>query len=247
MSARLPDAEPAGDGEPGYPVFASETLSDRVVDFLMGRIVSGHIRQGDRINEAEIARKLGISRNPVREAVKRLEERGLLVASPRRGHFVRSFSRKDIYDLFSFRTALETFALRQGLPRMGEAEIESLATCVRDMEAAAAAGDEAQMTTLDVRFHHRICELSRNGHTLHAFQSIMGEVQMLIAFADAGFESLHAAAIDHWPVVEALRGRDPDRAADALAEHIRDAWSRIALEYPPEDLRGGMRGGSERA
>jgi hypothetical protein len=48
-------------------------------------------------------------------------------------------------------------------------------------------------------------------------------------------------------VVEALRGRDPDRAADALAEHIRDAWSRIALEYPPEDLRGGMRGGSERA
>lgn len=218
-------------GEPEYPMVGTAMLSDQVADFLMGQIVSGNIRQGDRINEAELARRLGISRNPIREAVNRLEERGLLIAIPRRGHFVRSFSRKDIDDLLSFRTAIESFALQQGLAEMNEADIAGLAELVGEMENAAAAGDEARLTALDLSFHRRICELSGNGHTLHAFTSIQGEVQMLIAFVDYGFTSLHAAAADHWPIVEALGTRNTARATEALQEHIRDAWSRIAQEY----------------
>jgi DNA-binding GntR family transcriptional regulator len=226
----------------GVPLIGTSVLSGQVTDFLMGQIVNGNIRQGDRINEAELARRLGISRNPIREAVNRLEERGLLIAIPRRGHFVRSFSRKDIDDLFSFRSALESFALRQGLPGMDDRDLDALAGLVDEMESAAAAGDEARLTALDVSFHRRICELSGNGHTLHAFTTIEGEVQMLIAFVDYGFTSLHAAAADHWPVVEALRSRDPERAAGALQEHIRDAWSRIALDYPEPEQHAHTQG-----
>ena len=207
-------------------------LSQQVVDILMGELVAGRIRQGDRINEAELARRFGISRNPVREAVKRLEERGLLISSPRRGTFVRRFSRHDIDDIFSFRVALETFALRQALPGIDDAALETLAELTLRMEAAADAGDEARLTALDLAFHRRICELSGNGQTLRAFASIQGEVQMLIALVDYGYDSLQAAAADHWPVVEALRGRDPARAEAAVEDHIRDAWSRIAREYP---------------
>lgn len=217
------------------PVLSTQMLSQQVVDFLMGELVAGRIRQGDRINEAELARRLGISRNPIREAVKRLEERGLLISAPRRGTFVRRFSRRDIDDIFSFRVALEAFALQQALPGIGEADLEGLAELIAGMEAAADAGDEARLTALDLAFHHRICALSGNGQTLRAFASIQGEVQMLIALVDYGYESLHAAAADHWPVVEALRGRDPQRAEAALVEHIRDAWSRIAREYPEEE------------
>jgi len=233
------------DQETDLPLIGTQALSNQVTDFLMGQIVSGNIRQGDRINEAELARRLGISRNPIREAVNRLEERGLLIASPRRGHFVRSFSRKDIDDLFAFRSTLESFALQQGLPGMDAQDLDGLAGLVDEMEAAATAGDEARVTALDVSFHRRICELSGNGHTLHAFNGIEGEVQMLIAFVDYGYTSLHAAAVDHWPVVEALRSRDPARATEALQEHIRDAWSRIARDYPEPGQNDHTQGRTE--
>lgn len=227
-----------GSGKPGDgQVLSSTMLSEQVVDFLMGELVSGRLGPGDRINEAELARRLGISRNPIREAVKRLEERGLLVSVPRRGTYVRSFSRTDLDEIFSFRVMLECFALRQAFEHIGEAEVAELAARVTEMEAAAQAHDEARLTSLDLAFHARICEMSRNGQTVRAFTAIQGEVQMLIALVDYGFPSLVDAATDHWPIVNAIESQDPARAEAALAEHIRDAWSRIARDYPTPEPR----------
>lgn len=219
------------------PLLGTTMLSEQVVGFLMGELVSARLGPGDRINEAELARRLGISRNPIREAVKRLEERGLLVSVPRRGTFVRTFSRADLDEIYSFRVMLECFALRQALEHIGEAEVAELAAIVTEMEAAAHADDEAHLISLDLAFHARICRLSRNGQTVRAFTAIQGEVQMLIALVNYGFGSLADAAADHWPIVRALQGNDPARAEAALAEHIRDAWSRIARNYPPEEPR----------
>ena len=238
--ARLSPAQTGADAP--EPVITTHMLSDQVVDFLMRELVSGRIRQGDRINEAELARRLGISRNPIREAVKRLEERGLLVSVPRRGTFVRSFSRRDIDDLFSFRIAIESFALEQALGQLTTPLIDDLAGFVTEMEEAAEDGDEARLTALDIAFHHRLCELSGNRQTLHAFSQIQSEVQMLIALVDYGYDTLTAAAADHWPVVEALRKGEPAGAQTALTEHIRDAWSRIAREYDRAELEDNRTG-----
>ena len=104
----------------------SRMLSDQVAEHLFRELVSGRLRGGQRINEAELARTLGISRNPIREAIRKLEERGLLVSSPRRGTFVRSFTKQDIEDVFSFRTMVEDFAVRQALTRITPADVEGL-------------------------------------------------------------------------------------------------------------------------
>lgn len=213
-------------------------LSDQVESYLQSELVAGRLKQGHRINEAELARHLGISRNPIREAIRRMEERGLLVSAPRRGTFVRSFEPKDIDDIFSFRCVVEAFAIEQGLPRMTDEDIEAQAAIVCDMEKAAADGDEASLVAHDVAFHHRLCALSDNGQTLHAFLNIQSEVQIFITLVEHRFESLHAAAIDHWPIVEALRTRDIAKSTEAIHTHIKDAWRRIADGYGSPELPG---------
>jgi DNA-binding GntR family transcriptional regulator len=228
-------------GEPDFSgaKIDNRMLSDQVATFLFHELISGRLQPGHRINEAELARQLGISRNPIREAVRRLEERGLLVSAPRRGTFVRSFSRSDIDDIFSFRIVVEGFAIEQALPRMSDSDLDRVASFVDAMVAAADAGNEVALVENDLAFHLEICKLSANRQTLRAFVEIQAEVQMLITMAEQRFESLHAAAVDHWPVVEALRTRDIAKALDAIRFHINDSWRRLVVEFDRPDAPSG--------
>ena len=94
------------------------SLVDQVENFLFKQLVAGRLQQGERINEAELARILGISRNPIREAVRKLEERGLLISIPHKGNVVRHFELDDVNDIFTFRICIESAAIRAALPRM---------------------------------------------------------------------------------------------------------------------------------
>ena len=212
-------------------------LSDQVSTLLVRELIFGRLQPGQRINEAELARQLGISRNPIREAIRRLEERGLLVAVPRKGTFVRTFLHSDIDEIFSFRVVVERFAMEQALPQMTDADIDRIAGFVDAMVAAANANDEIALVENDLAFHLEICRLSKNRQTLHAFTNIQAEVQMLITMAERQFESQMAAAVDHWPVVEALRTRNPEKAMDAISDHIRDSWRHLLEAYDREKTR----------
>ncbi|RUZ79712.1 GntR family transcriptional regulator [Mesorhizobium sp. M7A.F.Ca.US.006.01.1.1] len=212
-------------------------LSDQVSTLLVRELIFGRLQPGQRINEAELARQLGISRNPIREAIRRLEERGLLVAVPRKGTFVRTFLHSDIDEIFSFRIVVERFAMEQALPQMTDPDIERIAGFVDAMVAAANANDEIALVENDLAFHLEICRLSKNRQTLHAFTNIQAEVQMLITMAERQFESQMAAAVDHWPIVEALRTRNPQKAMDAIRDHIRDSWRHLLEAYDREKPR----------
>lgn len=213
------------------PVVESKSLSEQVTEYLYKLLVSGQLKGGQRVNEAELARTLGISRNPIREAIRKLEERGLLISSPRRGTFVRSFSESDIQDIFSFRLALEEFAVRQAFPYLTDEDIEGLAEIVGQMEAAAKTGREMELVERDIAFHQRICELSRNTQTIRAFSNIYAEIQISISLVEHRFESLEDAAVDHWPIVEAFRTKDEQTIIEALRFHIGDSWKKIKEAY----------------
>jgi DNA-binding GntR family transcriptional regulator len=206
-------------------------LSDQVVALLYRELVSGRLRQGHQINEAQLARELGISRNPIREAVRRLEERGLLVSTPRRGTAVRTFTKGDIDDIFSLRVGLESFAIQQALPRMTPADHAGISSIVQAMVAAAAANNEMDLIENDIAFHRRLAELSGNRQTVRAFDNINGEMRLLIALIERHFESLHDAAIDHIPIVNALATGDVDLAVAAMREHIEESWQLTSASY----------------
>lgn len=212
------------------------SLADQVRDYLLEGLTSGRLRPGDRINEAELARMLGISRNPIREAISGLAQRGFLVAAPRRGHFMRVFTPDDVNDVFSFRICVETFAVRQAMAQMTRSDVAELIDLVDQMIAAARAERLSELRQADMALHRRICELSGNRQTLRAHAGIDTEVQMLVAFVDLDQETPMAAALSHEPIIEAIAARDVERAARAIEQHSRQTWARVLALYEDSGL-----------
>lgn len=197
-----------------------DSLAVRVRAYLLTEVTSGRLRPGERINEAELARRLGISRNPIREAISGLVQKGFLVAKPRRGAELRTFTRQDVEDIFSFRTCVEQFALGQAMDVMTTNERAEFPALVDKMLQAAARNDVAEVQSLDMLFHRNICLFSRNRITLRAFETIDTEVRMLIASVDLDMEPLEQSATSHRPMAEAIHAGDAPRALDALGQHI---------------------------
>ena len=207
--------------------FDTLSLSEHVRNFLLKEMTSGRLKPGGRINEAELARKLGISRNPIREAISGLAQRGYLVSSPRRGHRMRVLTAEDIDDVFSFRICVESFAIEQGVPRMTKRDLVGLRSIQDRMFQASADSNVTGMREADVALHRTICELSGNRHTLRAHEAIDTEVQILIACVDLELESLAFTAAAHLPIVEALEARDASRAVAAMQHHLKTTWADV--------------------
>ena len=208
-----------------------QSLSEQVTEFLYRELVQGRLRQGDRINEVMLARNLGISRNPVREGLKRLEERGFLVTVPHRGTFVRRFTLDDVDDVFEFRKAVETFALELALPRMTAGDLRRLEAAVDKMLAAVENDDPLGLVENDMLFHQCLVEIGGNRRAQRSFADLFSEVRMLIALVDHTFDTMHDAAADHLPILEALRSGDLNRSIGALHEHLNDAHQRLHLVF----------------
>jgi len=225
-------------GRPAAPrLIETPSLSDQVRNILLEALTSGLLRPGDRINEAELARVLGISRNPIREAVSGLAQRGFLVSAPRRGHFLRHFTQQDVDDVFSFRICVESFAIRQGVPLMTQNDHKDLRGIVDRMIVAAQARRLSDLRQEDISLHRRICQLSRNRQTLRAHEGIDTEVQMLIAFVDLDHETPMETALAHLPIVEAMATGDIGRSVEAMENHLRATWKHVLQVYEQAGLR----------
>lgn len=219
-----------------------QSLSDQVRVLLLEQLTSGTLRPGDRINEAEVARALGISRNPVREAISGLAQRGYLVAVTGRGHFLRRFSPEDLDDVFSFRICVETFALRQAIPRLTETDIAGLRGILAEMLAAARQSRVAELHRTDMLLHRRLCELSGNRQTLRAHAGIDTELQMLIASVELEREAPMETALAHVPIVDAIAARDADRAIAATRHHLETTWTNVMTLYRRMGATEGVQG-----
>ena len=231
-----PGATPSHDRGAARFIADTVTLSDQVRNLLLEEMTTGRLHPGDRINEAELARRLGISRNPIREAVSGLAERGYLLSLPRRGHRVRMLTVGDVNDVFSFRTCVETFAIRQAMPRMTPADVADIEAMLARMIAAAEDGRVGEVRQGDLAFHRRLCELSDNRQTLRAHENIETEVLMLIACVDLEHESLMRSALIHVPIVEALRSGDVDATVAAMERHIAATWNAVLKIYAEAKL-----------
>ncbi len=214
---------------PQTPLAEVGNLSDRVRAYLLAQLTAGELAPGERINEAELARRLGISRNPVREAVAGLVRQGFLVARPRRGAFLRTFSRKDVDDIFSFRIAVETFALRQAFALDDPGFGLRMKIIAGDMLDAALAEDIGRMHELDIAFHRAICIASDNRSALRAHEAMDASVRMMIATVNLREDPLEPLAREHLALAEAIQRRELDRAEGLLAAHIRRSRTNVVL------------------
>lgn len=215
-------------------------LHDAVLVQLMAAIRSGQLKQGDRLLEVEIANRLGLSRGIVREAIRRLEQEGLVVSSPHRGSFVARLSPADVAEIYSVRCALEALAVELAMPRMTDEVLEDLTQIASAMVEAAERDDRGERVRLDLLFHERICLLS--GHRyLHKLWSGLTLRRWLVYFDPARRPDpdLVGRSRAHFELIDLLRQRQIDAAIAWTRQHVlsrADAAleSLSATDSPPQ-------------
>jgi len=198
----------------------SPTLVDRVTDDLFQRIVSGSLEPGERLTEEGVAAGLGVSRTPVREAVKRLAEMGLLVVRPRSGLEVVAVSEKDVREVTDLRRELEAFALRLAMARLTAADVRKLEQIQAGCEKLLDAGHRLAVFREDSRLHLAIAGMSGNRHLADMLRRLDAKVQLCRMFMCLDDGKVAVDVRFHRRILAAMKREDAARAEALLREHI---------------------------
>jgi DNA-binding GntR family transcriptional regulator len=211
-------------------------LVDMVEAQLLDAIVDGRIRPGGRIVEAELARLMGVSRAPIREAARRLESQGILVSRPRHGFAVRTLSIRQLDELYQVRVHLEIMAARLACEHASDMQIQALLARVDDMVLRSVILTQAQRVALDLEFHSAICLMSGNTYLLRMFGYLQTEVRMILGLTEESFRDPAKIAEYHRPIAEAIMRRDASEAERALRHHLDDGYQHVRAQFASNHL-----------
>jgi DNA-binding GntR family transcriptional regulator len=209
-------------------------LADQVKDRLLQAIVRGDYPPDARIVETQVARELGTSQAPVREALRGLEALGVVELTPFRGARVRRPSRAEILEVYAVRAALETLAGRLAVPRMTDADVDGLRDLLEAMRAAARADDGHAVAEADAAFHGRIVALAGNTTLDRVWRSLQPFSRTWLTLAVPGADPTWAAEL-HAAIADALDARDPDAVDDAVRGHFEQVAEDMARRWPSRD------------
>lgn len=222
------------------------SLVQSIADELRRRTIAGVYRGGQRLTEESLTRELGVSRPPVREAMRLLQQEGLLTAEPRRGVFVTPLTAADVREIYSLRRALETLAVELALPIEDDAELEPLEAALTAMRASVRKRDREALTLDNLRFHRALVGLAHHQRLQRAYDSLMAQLQMCMSLNLRFRESLSGSLRDvvnrHRHLVDLIRAGDVRTVQRALAEHGDRAFLEKLdelLDTPEAEPSGG--------
>ena len=216
---------------------ARSVLADQVKDRLLEEILAGRYAPDARIVETHVARELGTSQAPVREALRGLAALGVVEITPFRGARVRRPTRRELLEAYGVRSALETLAARLAVPQMDDADLVELSELMDRMQTAARAGDGHAVAEADARFHGRIVDLADNGTLVKVWRSLEPFSRTYLTLVVPGADPQWSADL-HTPILAALRARDADAVVAALERHFADVAANMAGRLPTDDETG---------
>lgn len=193
------------------------TYADRSHEVLREMILDGTVAAGDRLNEVHLSQALGVSRGPVREAIKRLASEGLVEAVTHRGVYVRSFSGSELSALYELRIALETHAARLAARYAPQEGIAELSRMLNETEATMSS-EAAYPSSPD--FHARVAQLAANAPLLQSLTDVSMKIQLARARSAHQPQRARTALDEHRDIAAALADRDGDQAAALLEKHL---------------------------
>jgi len=215
-------------------------VRERVREELRERIVTGVLRPGDRLVERDLAEDLGVSRVPVREAIRSLEADGFVVVQSPRRVVVRRLSRVDVEELFDVREALEVLATGLACQRVDPPALRRLKRAVTEAARALASGNINQAADANVRFHQEIVTLAGNGLLLSMLHQLEDRLRWLFRQNEDWDRLLH----EHRRLYEAIASGDPERARACSVEHVRvNRALALRLLFPDEPGTGDAKAG----
>lgn len=201
------------------------SLADGIAEQLRQSILQGKLKQDTRLYEIELAEQLGVSRGPLREALRILEGEGFVISIPGRGCYVSSLSERTVAELYSIRILLEQEAARQVVKKSTPDQIESLEQILQNMVYAAKQGDLDRVIQLDMNFHQRIWEITDNELLQQILNSLISKIQVYLAVQTSLYEDLATGIADHEDILECLKNKDGEAAANIIRQHLEKAAS----------------------
>lgn len=195
-------------------------LREMVFESLREAIILGRLKPGERLMEIQLAEEMGVSRTPVREAIRKLELEGFVVMVPRKGAYVAGVSVKDIADVFEVRQALEGLAAALAADRITEEEMEELEKVILQIS-----GEEDILTVVkgDHEFHELIYRASRNQRLTQIITHLSEQINRFRLTSLSVPGRLKIAVGEHKKIIEAICGRDVDLAFKLASEHMENA------------------------
>lgn len=214
---------------PTAPATGGGWLRDQVREGLRDRIITGRLKPGDRLIERDVAEEFGVSRVPVREAIRTLIGEGFLQAVSQRRIVVREMTRQDVENLFDMREALEVLAVRRASERRTTAELRTLARLLGEARAATDAGGPERLSRANTAFHAQIVRMSRNELLVTTLESLEGRLRWLFQQVDEPGPLWE----EHRLLYEAIAAGDADAAQNLALHHVahyREVALRLLFE-----------------
>lgn len=198
-------------------------LREIVFESLREAIINGHLKPGERLMEIQLADEMGVSRTPVREAIRKLELEGFVVMIPRKGAYVAGISLKDIADVFEIRAALESLAAALAAERITEDELEALERSLVKVSECTEANDLDSLIVVDTDFHDILYKASRNERLVQIVSNLREQIQRFRMTSLSQPGRLKDTIEEHRKLVEALSERNIELARTLAREHIENA------------------------
>lgn len=197
-------------------------LRDVVFQTLRAAILKGELKPGERLMELQLAAKLGVSRTPIREAIRMLEQEGLAVTIPRKGAEVAKMTEKDMEDVLQIRRSLEDLAVRLSCDKISTMELQELRVAMEDFEEKTKTDQVVEIAKADVKFHEILYKASDNPKLLVLLNNLREQMyRYRVEYLKD--RTMHPRLIEeHHKMYEALKAKDKEKAAHYVEQHLHN-------------------------
>jgi len=210
-----------------FSILQSQSLTRLVQQEMERMITGGELLAGARLNESAIAVRLGVSRGPVREALRALEQTGLVSVAKNRGVFVRSISLAEADEIYELRAVFDQLAGRKLAATLTAQQKKALSALIDQMEQASADRDVAAYHLLNLQFHDSIVEFAGNLKMLLTYRRLVNELNLFRLHTLAQSDRLAASTREHQRIFDAIAAGDAQGAARFLLEHVTASRARV--------------------
>jgi phosphonate utilization transcriptional regulator len=211
---------------PTIALLQSSSLANVVQQEIERAILQGEYAPGSKLIEATLAQKMGVSRGPVREAFRMLEEAGLVRNEKNRGVFVRDIPIDEAVEIFDLRAAMDELVGRKLAKDITPAQLKEIKSLVDAMEKAVKAEDAYNYHLLNLKFHDRLVEMAGNGKLTAIYRKLIKELSLFRRLNLADGWLLPISANEHRQIIKAIASGDAEAAGKAMFEHAMDSKER---------------------
>lgn len=222
----------------GLFVLEGRPTAQLIADQLREQIVQGIFRPGQQINESTLASQLGSSRGPVREALQRLSQEGILVSHRNRGVFVLELSPDDVKEIYAVREAVESAAAKALLdagPEQIEATSQVLKPIIRDMAKQVAVSDWQAIARLDMQFHISFVAGAGNSRLIRIYETLAAESRMCILNLEVSYPRVDVLVQEHQNLLDLLEAGDREGLLEGIRQHMQKAVEDLTGTAPEKE------------